>query len=90
MSTIGGPVRVLCDTVIRVSRETRSATQRSIRGLRGCEEALNTRRREVRARPFGDSSVHTIPQGSGALLRYWSAIFQPMTRNKYPAASQHV
>lgn len=57
--------RHLDDRFIRVSRETRMVKQRSIRELRGCEEALTARRRVGRAHPFGDSNVHIAPRGSG-------------------------
>ncbi|MFP3359472.1 hypothetical protein R0K17_19260, partial [Planococcus sp. SIMBA_143] len=55
----------LDDRLVRVSRETRMVKQRSIRELRGCEEALTAKRRAGRAHPFGDSSVHITPRGSG-------------------------
>ena len=57
----------------RVSRETPSSTQYSTRQRRGWEEprvgGTTGTGRKVRAWPFGDSSVHLIPHGSGALLR---------------------
>ena len=83
----GVHVRVLCDRLIRVSRETRSPKQRSIRGLRRCEEALNTGQPEVRDQSFGDSSVDITPRGSQAMLCSWSATFHPMARNIMRLAS---
>lgn len=66
------------DRLVCVSRETRMKKQCSIRELSECEEALMRRRREVRAGPFGDVSVHNTPLGVGRGLRCWSAIAHPM------------